>query len=332
MNKKFNPVHEKLNDGYILDSSSPSTSCPNSPSSQRQFIQKLVEMLEDRSNSNYISWNRAGTSVIIRDIEAFSQIVLPKYDFKTTNFNSLVRQLNMYNFHKVKNGGSKGSKGENKYLEFKNENFIRDKPHLRVNIKRKSNEKDNEVQTMYYELQNSYNQLFSYVTHLKQKLEEVDHDNQILKEMVVNLKDYVDKRFDDISDKAPNNSLNPPENKYENKYDKKYDNNYENNYDNNYENNYENKYDNKYENKYDNKYENKYENNYENNYDNKYQNDKNASPHMRSPKNINDRPMNPKSNDRNYLGNSEYSRYSPNNSDNNEDAPSNPIKFDYSEG
>jgi len=36
------------------------------------------EILEDRSNSEYIYWNKAGTSVIIRDVVAFSHIVLPK--------------------------------------------------------------------------------------------------------------------------------------------------------------------------------------------------------------------------------------------------------------
>jgi len=100
----------------------------------------------------------------------------------------------MYNFHKVKNANSRGTRGEDKYLEFKNENFIRDKPHLRANIKRKSNEKDNEIQVMYFELQNSYNQLFSYVNNLKQKLEEVDRDNHNLKKMIEILKKYIDKR------------------------------------------------------------------------------------------------------------------------------------------
>jgi len=41
MDKKYNQIH----DAYLFDSSSPSTSYPNSPSSQssqKQFIQKLV--------------------------------------------------------------------------------------------------------------------------------------------------------------------------------------------------------------------------------------------------------------------------------------------------
>jgi len=216
MDKKFNQVYENLDDDCLFDSSSSSTSFLNSPNSQGgPFIQKLGEILEDRSNSTIVSWNRAGTSVIIRDIVAFSQNVLPKHGFKTTTFNSFVRQLNMYDFHKVKHGTLKGRRGENKYLEFKNENFIRDKPHLRANIKRKSNEKDNEIHVIYCSLQESFNQLFKYTKNLKQKLEEIDRDNQILKKMIEKLKNYTDKRFDDISGKAPNNSLNDIDN---NKY------------------------------------------------------------------------------------------------------------------
>jgi len=45
MNKKFNQVQEKLNYDYLLDSSNPYTSYPNSPDSQspqKPFILKLV--------------------------------------------------------------------------------------------------------------------------------------------------------------------------------------------------------------------------------------------------------------------------------------------------
>jgi len=97
----------------------------------------------------------------------------------------------MYDFHKVKNADSRG---EDEYLEFKNENFIRDRPDLLVNIKRKFNEKNSEIQAMYFDLQKNYNKLFNYVNNLKQKFEDVDRDNQILKKMIVNLKEYTDKR------------------------------------------------------------------------------------------------------------------------------------------
>jgi len=211
--KSINQVQEKLSDTHLLCPPSPNTSCPSSPGSQRQFVGKLVEILNDVSNSNLISWNQSGTSFIVKDSETFSQIILPKY-FKTNNFNSFVRQLNMYNFHKVKNANSKGTKGEDQVWEFENENFIRDKPHLLVNIKRKANEKDNGIQAQFYDLQNKYNELFIYVKHLQEDLIKVKEDNRILNNMIENLKTYTDEKFKYYVRAPNNNLLNVPENKY----------------------------------------------------------------------------------------------------------------------
>jgi hypothetical protein len=212
--KNINQVQEKLNETHLLCPPSPNTSCPSSPGSQRQFVGKLVEILNDMSNSNLISWNQSGTSFIVKDTETFSQVILPKY-FKTNNFNSFVRQLNMYNFHKVKNANSKGTKGEDPVWEFENENFIRDKPHLLVNIKRKANEKDNGIQAQFYDLQNKYNELFIYVKNLQEDLIRVKEDNCILNNMIENLKNYTDEKFKYYVRAPPNNNLlNVPENKY----------------------------------------------------------------------------------------------------------------------
>ncbi|ORX78197.1 winged helix DNA-binding domain-containing protein, partial [Anaeromyces robustus] len=103
--------------------------------SQRQFITKLLEILNNELYSDIISWNNFGTSFIVKKVDSFSQIILPKY-FKSNNFNSFIRQLNMYNFHKVKNANFKGTKCDPVW-EFENENFIRNKPELLKNIKRK---------------------------------------------------------------------------------------------------------------------------------------------------------------------------------------------------
>jgi hypothetical protein len=206
-------MEQQLSDSNLLCPPSPNTSCPSSPGSPRQFVGKLVEILNDVSNSNLISWNQSGTSFIVKDSETFSQIILPKY-FKTNNFNSFVRQLNMYNFHKVKNANSKGAKGEDQIWEFENENFIRDKPQLLVNIKRKANEKDNGIQAQFYDLQNKYNELFIYVKHLQEDLLRVKEDNRILNSMIENLKTYTDEKFKYYVRAPNNNLLNVPENKY----------------------------------------------------------------------------------------------------------------------
>lgn len=56
-------------------------------------------------------WIDDGTSFIIYDVDKFSKL-LPKY-FKTDNFASFVRQLNMYKFQKMKN-----SKGYHQFIHY----------------------------------------------------------------------------------------------------------------------------------------------------------------------------------------------------------------------
>jgi len=74
----INQVQEKLNETHLLCPPSPNTSCPSSPGSQRQFVQKLVDILNDVANSHLICWNPTGTSFIVNDTETFSQVILPK--------------------------------------------------------------------------------------------------------------------------------------------------------------------------------------------------------------------------------------------------------------
>lgn len=73
-------------------------------------------------------WGDAGDSFIITDIERFIKI-LPNY-FKTRNYASFVRQLNMYDFYKVKGGKN--------HQEFKHTHFKRNFYKDLVFIKRKS--------------------------------------------------------------------------------------------------------------------------------------------------------------------------------------------------
>lgn len=55
-----------------------------------------------------ISWDKDGIGFVVKDVVAFTKEILPKY-FRHGNFSSFVRQvnslliqLNMYDFHKVK--------------------------------------------------------------------------------------------------------------------------------------------------------------------------------------------------------------------------------------
>lgn len=70
------------------------------------FIHKLYHMLEDTELAHLMWWGPSGDSFVITPGEEFSR-ALALY-FKHTNVASFVRQLNMYGFHKVSDGGDGG--------------------------------------------------------------------------------------------------------------------------------------------------------------------------------------------------------------------------------
>ena len=94
----------------------------------------------------YIEWATTDDAFNIKDINRFTDVVLPKY-FKHNNFSSFIRQLNMYGFSKVRH-----DEGENVY---KNDNFRRYNKSLLRNIKRKINAAEKEDKLMVYTPGNS---------------------------------------------------------------------------------------------------------------------------------------------------------------------------------
>lgn len=58
-------------------------------------------MLEDPSYSSVVRWGDDGDSFVVLENEKFTKSILPKH-FKHSNFASFVRQLNKYDFHKVR--------------------------------------------------------------------------------------------------------------------------------------------------------------------------------------------------------------------------------------
>ena len=65
------------------------------------FLSKLYKILNTKEYNPYIHWSNDGLSVIISDPAGLTKKVLPKY-YNHHNFASFVRQLNMYNFHKIR--------------------------------------------------------------------------------------------------------------------------------------------------------------------------------------------------------------------------------------
>ncbi|CAD8074003.1 unnamed protein product [Paramecium primaurelia] len=77
------------------------------------FLQKLYEILE--SEQSAIGWNKDGTTFQILDSSLLTEQIMPQY-FKHRNYQSFLRQLNMYGFKKLKN---KQGKSEFQHSQFK---------------------------------------------------------------------------------------------------------------------------------------------------------------------------------------------------------------------
>ncbi|CAD8198290.1 unnamed protein product [Paramecium pentaurelia] len=92
------------------------------------FLIKTYDILENPDYNEIISWNEEGTAFVVKNVNELAEKVLPNH-FKHNNYASFVRQLNMYDFHKMKNEG-----GDN---EFRHKYFQRGNKHLLCEIKRK---------------------------------------------------------------------------------------------------------------------------------------------------------------------------------------------------
>lgn len=112
------------------------------------FVKKLFQILEENRFSNIVRWTDSGDSFMISDTNEFTKEVLPCY-FKHSNFSSFVRQLNKYDFHKVKLSQEIRQRYQLENVwEFKHPDFNRfDKSSLE-NIKRKVPAKKEQTETV----------------------------------------------------------------------------------------------------------------------------------------------------------------------------------------
>ncbi|KAI0082013.1 winged helix DNA-binding domain-containing protein [Panus rudis PR-1116 ss-1] len=91
-------------------------------------------MLEDTSYANVVSWTPKGDAFVVKDMNEFSTTILPR-TFKHSNFASFVRQLNKYDFHKIKNSDDDPF-GEHSWT-FKHPHFRANRKENLEKIKRK---------------------------------------------------------------------------------------------------------------------------------------------------------------------------------------------------
>ena len=93
--------------------------------------------IQDENNKNIIRWNKEGNGFIIIDYKKFITELLSK-NFKTEVFSSFIRQLNLYDFHKIKTKDNNNQNSSNSIYEFTNVNFLKNDPEKIHLIKRKT--------------------------------------------------------------------------------------------------------------------------------------------------------------------------------------------------
>ncbi|KND93037.1 Transcription factor SKN7 [Tolypocladium ophioglossoides CBS 100239] len=103
-----------------------------------EFVRKLFRMLEDPSHQDVARWGKDGDTFVVVEGEKFTRSILPKH-FKHSNMSSFIRQLNKYDFHKVKPSSDIESSNPNgNILEFKHPYFRADSKDGLDNIRRKA--------------------------------------------------------------------------------------------------------------------------------------------------------------------------------------------------
>merc|ERR1711959_792571 len=100
-----------------------------------QFVVTLWSIFNCTEHKEVCSWNASGDSILIKQIPAFISEVLPQF-FNHGNLQSFVRQLNMYDFHKL----SMKTSNRQSWQCFQHENFRQGRPDLLCHIKRKSSQ------------------------------------------------------------------------------------------------------------------------------------------------------------------------------------------------
>ncbi|KAI5123208.1 hypothetical protein M0805_003974 [Coniferiporia weirii] len=112
------------------------------PSGTNNFVSKLYQMISDPKSSHFIQWTELGTSFVVSNVGEFSRTILGSH-FKHNNFSSFVRQLNMYGFHKInRTPRAQRTSTDAQTWEFSHPKFLRGRPDLLDEIKRKALEPD----------------------------------------------------------------------------------------------------------------------------------------------------------------------------------------------
>ena len=166
----------------------------------KSFLLKLYDIVNDITYKDIISWNIEGTGIIIKNINALCELVLPKY-YHHQNYSSFIRQLNLYGFHKIQgiikdgegfencNFKKNNTKEEIKQFIIQNkrkkilDNYIYDNNKESINIKELLylNE-DDLIKSLSDKIENNS----KTIDQLKKEMFDLKKMNKILKEKIQN--------------------------------------------------------------------------------------------------------------------------------------------------
>ncbi|KAI8893115.1 hypothetical protein BC833DRAFT_609570 [Globomyces pollinis-pini] len=165
------------------------------------FINKLYNMVSDQQSDQFIRWADNGKSFVVPNHAEFSKVVLPKF-FKHNNFNSFIRQLNIYGFHKVPNiQNGLLSCNEPEMMEFMHPNFMKDAPHLLISVTRKVKDETPVKRETQVDLSNvllELTQIKKHQAELTSEISKIQKDNQSMWSQSLQLQDQFTRQKDTI--------------------------------------------------------------------------------------------------------------------------------------
>ncbi|KAJ5448914.1 Heat shock factor (HSF)-type DNA-binding [Penicillium cf. griseofulvum] len=176
------------------------SSNPAPAGNSSDFVRKLYKMLEDPTYASIVRWGDEGDSFVVLECEKFTKTILPKH-FKHSNFASFVRQLNKYDFHKVRQNNEENGQspyGQNAW-EFKHPEFRANSKESLDNIRRKApaprkqtQTSDDSVPTQQIDLLNQ--QIVAQqqqIQHLSDRYAQLTVDHQLMLQEVMRVQKTV---------------------------------------------------------------------------------------------------------------------------------------------